>query len=101
MKKIIEQHYSKIALKYLKEKSKKDGIDYTMICYGNKVDIENLFVLFSNKTSKLYDFSYKFKYVMDRLDKESQENNALFIKDYLHYLGLNGKSTRCFVLKQY
>lgn len=90
------QYYSKIALKYLQELSQKDGIDYKMVCYGNLQDMEDLFDLFGGNRKKLAEQNlvggqgvrYRFKYVMDKLDKESKKPDAIFEKSFIHYNGI-------------
>lgn len=102
------QYYSKIALKYLQELSKKDGINYNMVCYGNLQDMEDLFDLFGGDRKKLDERNliggqgvrYRFKYVMDKLDKESKKPDAIFKKGFIHYTGIINKPTRCFSLKE-
>lgn len=102
------QYYSKIALNYLQELSRKDGIDYKMVCYGNLQDMEDLFDLFGGDRKKLAEQNlvggqgvrYRFKYVMDKLDKESKKPDAIFEKSFIHYNGIIKKPTRCFCLKE-
>lgn len=101
------QFYSKIALKYLQELSRKDGVEYSMVCYGNLIDMEELFDLFGGDRNKLdkqniiggQGVRYRFKYVMDKLDKESKKPDALFEKGFIHYTGIIKKPTRCFSLR--
>lgn len=42
----------------------------------------------------------RFKYVMDRLDRESKEKDAIFEKCYINYPGIINRPTRCFILKE-
>lgn len=81
------QKYSKIAKQYLENMSKKDNLKYTLICFGNFDDMENLFDLFGgDRESKkvltnqgLHAYiRYKYQFVLNKLDKESKELNSLF-----------------------
>ena len=102
------QHYSKIALKYLQDLSQKNGLEYTMICYGDIGNMEELFVLFggnrnkqASKANSWNGYIYnKFKFVMDKLDRESKKPDAIFEKYYISYPGIIKRPTRCFQIKE-
>lgn len=97
------QKYSKIAKQYLEERSKKHNLDYKIVAYGNLQDMENLFDLFggNRENGKILGegLRYRFQYVMNKLDKESKEQDALFKKGYICYNGIINRPTRCFTLK--
>ena len=42
---------------------------------------------------------FRFKFVMDRLDRESKQKDSIFEKGYIHYNGIINRPTRCFILK--
>lgn len=103
------QYYSKIALKYLQELSKREGVNYTYICWGNLNDMEELFDLFGGDRDYLYKkpewsqgrwIRYKFQFVMNKLDIESKRPDAIFKKGYICYNGIINRPTRCFYLEE-
>lgn len=102
------QFYSKIAFKYLQELSRKDGVKYNMVCYGNLIDMEELFDLFGGDRNKLdkqniiggQGVRYRFKYVMDKLERESKKPDAIFKKSYICYNGIINRPTRCFYFEK-
>ena len=98
--------YSLIAKEYLEELDRKEpNIKHTMITWGNIQMMEDLFVLFGGDREKVRKQSGcighypRFKYVMDRLDRESKKPDAIFAKYYIHYNGIVNRPTRCFKLK--
>lgn len=97
------QKYSKIAKQYLEEISQKDNINYAMVCYGNLGDMEELFDRFGGNRDNGRILGegqiYRFQYVMNKLDKESKEFNAIFKKGYICYNGIINRPTRCFKLE--
>lgn len=100
--------YSLIAKAYLKELDKKEpGIKHQIISWDNLQMMEDLFVLFGGDRYKLRERTgcighhYRFKYVMDRLDRESKKENAIFEKSFIHYTGIIKRPTRCFTLKDF
>lgn len=97
-----KQKYSKIAKAYLEEISIKDNLEQDMVCYGNLDDMEELFDRFggNHDNGRILGEGqrYRFQYVMNKLDKESKEFNALFEKGYICYNGIINRPTRCFTL---
>ena len=97
------QHYSKIASQYLREHPEHGD----MITYGDLQLMEDLFDLFGGNREGLKreckvagsGQKYRFKYVLDRLDRESQQPNAVFEKWYLNYPGIINKPTRAFKIR--
>lgn len=101
------QKYSEIARNFLQDKDKKEPyIVHRGIYWGNTQDMEDLFILFGGDRKKVYERTKcighhaRFKYVMDRLDRESKEKDAIFEKCYINYPGIINRPTRCFVLKE-
>lgn len=106
------QYYSKIAKQYLEELSANAGVKFTMICYGNLDDMEELAIRFGAPREKYrkkvieegYGIGYVhrkcFQYVLNKLDVESQRSDALFEKGYICYNGIINRPTRCFTLKE-
>lgn len=100
------QYYSKIAKQYLEELSKEWGMSFTMICWGNLDDMEELFDRFGGDRDKMHQkavsfndyINKKFSYVMNRLDYESKKPDAIFKKGYIEYTGILRHPTRCFEL---
>lgn len=99
--------YSLIAKAYLEELDKKESsVQHRMITWGNMQMMEDLFVLFGGNRYELRERTgcighhYRFKYVMDRLDRESKKENAIFEKGFIHYNGIIKRPTRCFTLKE-
>ena len=99
--------YSVIAKKYLEELDRKDpSIQHKIITWGNLEMMEDLFKLFGgdrediiNKTNNI-GHHFRFKFVMDRLDRESKKKNAIFEKGFIRYNGIINRPTRCFILKE-
>lgn len=99
--------YSLIAKAYLEELDKKDpSIQHKIITWGNLEMMEDLFKLFGgdrkviiNKTNNI-GHHFRFKFVMDRLDRESKKKNAIFQKGFISYNGIINRPTRCFTLKE-
>ena len=101
-----DQKYSKIALAYLQNLDQKEpGIEHKMVTWGNLQMMEDLFRLFGGDPKAMLEKTgclghhYRFKFVMDRLDRESQRKCALFKKGYLHSSGIINRPTRCFKIK--
>lgn len=99
--------YSLIAKQYLEELDKKEPkIKHKTISWGNAQMMEDLFILFGGDRNKLREKTgcighhYRFKFVMDKLDRESQKDNAIFEKGFIHYNGIINRPTRCFTLKE-
>lgn len=97
--------YSRIAKAYLEELDKKEpSIKHTMVTWGNCQMMEDLFQLFGGDRTALRERTgcighhFRYKYVMDRLDRESQKPGAIFEKGYLCYNGIINRPTRCFQL---
>lgn len=68
--------------------------------------MEDLFKLFGGdrediikKTNNIGHY-FRFKFVMDRLDRESKKKDAIFEKGFIRYDGIINRPTRCFTLKQ-
>lgn len=103
----MSQKYSLIAKEYLKELDKKEPyIKHRMITWGNMQMMEDLFMLFGGDRYELRErggcigHHDRFKYVMDRLDRECKKENAIFEKGFIHYNGIIKRPTRCFTLKE-
>lgn len=104
------QHYSRLALRYIREGHHpyyKADTPQPMITYGDLDFMEALFELFGGKREKAYESSnsfggsqhYRFQYVMNKLDRESKKPDAIFEKGYICYNGIINRPTRCFTLK--
>ena len=112
------QKWSKIAKAHLDEINKREIEKYgdkavvqTMITQGDLELMEELVDLFMDRHAigkKFADLGYGpgychrycFKIVIDRLDRESQQSDAIFRKGYICYNGIINRPTRCFVLKE-
>lgn len=104
------QLYSKIAIEYL-EQRKQNG-DYYVggVYYGDLDVMEDLADLFGWDDSKTNEYIEKygiggmhgkrFKFVLDKLDYESKQPNALMQKMYINYPGIINRPTRCFIIKE-
>lgn len=99
--------YSLIAKEYLEELDKKEPeIKHRIISWGNIQMMEDLFELFGGDRNKLRERTGcighhdRFKFVMDRLDRESKKEDAIFEKEFIHYSGIINRPTRCFTLKE-
>ena len=99
--------YSLIAKEYLEELDKKEPeIKHRIISWGNPQMMEELFILFGGDRYELRERTGcighhdRFKYVMDRLDRKSKKENAIFEKGFIHYNGIIKRPTRCFTLKK-
>lgn len=99
--------YSIMALRHLKYLDHKEPqIKHTTISWGNTQLMEELFILFGGDRNELRERTkcighhYRFKFVMDKLDRESQKDNAIFEKGFIHYNGIINRPTRCFTLKE-
>lgn len=101
------QHYSKIALEYIKQNVEAGQIHYDMVTYGKLNMMEDLFDLFGGDREyidKHPDWSwghwhrYRFQFVMNKLDAESKKSDAIFKKGYICYNGIINRLTRCFEL---
>lgn len=99
--------YSIIAKEYLQKLDKEEPeVKHRIISWGNLQMMEELFILFGGNRNKLRERTgcighhERFKYVMDRLDRESKKKNALFVKGYICYRGIINRPTRCFTLKE-
>jgi hypothetical protein len=105
------QKYSKIARDYLYKiysNGKKDGIDIKlMVTWGDCQMMEDLFELFGGDRDHLREVTghighhFRYKYVMDKLDRESTKPDAIFNKYYICYNGIINRPTRCFKLKEW
>lgn len=70
--------------------------------------MEDLFDLFDGDRKELktngkiayIGHNYRFQFVLNKLDKESKQPNALFEKQYLNYPGIINKPTRAFKIKK-
>ena len=98
--------YSIMALRHLKYLDHKEPqIKHTTISWGNTQLMEELFILFGGDRNELRERTkcighhYRFKFVMDKLDRESKRENAIFEKGFIHYNGIINRPTRCFSLK--
>ena len=115
--KLEPQHYSKIARDYIYELRESGEDPYvTMVTYGNLNMMENLATLFGWDDARNRRFIEKYKvgtecgpwelhrarfqFVLEKLDRESKQENALFKKYYLNYPGIINRPTRCFELKE-
>ena len=102
------QYYSKIAKDYLEKINEEDGTEFYLISYNHIPMMEDLFDLFGGdrdkelrKSRSVPDFTYrKFKFVLDKLDKESKKPDAIFEKLYVNYPGVINAKTRAFRLKE-
>lgn len=99
--------YSLIARGYLEELDKKEPfVKHKIISWGNIQMMEDLFELFGGDRYALRERTgcighhFRFKFVMDRLDRESKKDNAIFEKGFIHYNGIINRPTRCFTLKE-
>jgi len=99
--------YSLIAKEYLEELDKKDPlIQHKIITWGNLEMMEDLFKLFGGdrediiKKTNNVGHHFRFKFVMDRLDRESKKKDAIFEKGFIRYDGIINRPTRCFTLKE-
>lgn len=98
--------YSLIAKAYLEELDRKDpSVEHKMITWGDCQMMEELFDLFGgnrediiNRTNNM-GHHFRYKFVMDKLDRESKKQDSIFEKGYIHYSGIINRPTRCFVLK--
>lgn len=102
----MSQKYSLIAKEYLKELDEKTPfIKHKNITWGDPETMEQLFVRFGGDRKALYEKTgcighhFRFKFVMDRLDRESKQPDAIFKKGYICYNGIINRPTRCFSLK--
>lgn len=98
--------YSLIAKAYLEELDRKEpSVQHKMITWGNCQMMEELFELFGGdrediiKRTENVGHHFRFKFVMDRLDRESKQKDSIFEKGYIHYNGIINRPTRCFTLK--
>lgn len=98
--------YSLIAKEYLEMLDKTEpNIEHKIISWGNLQMMEELFDLFGGDRNKICDQTscighhYRFKYVMDRLDRENKKEAGIFVKGYIHYKGIINRPTRCFTLR--
>lgn len=99
--------YSLIAKAYLEELDKKEpSIQHKIITWGNLEMMEDLFKLFGGdredimKKTNNIGHHFRFKFVMDRLDRESKKKDAIFEKGFIRYDGIINRPTRCFTLKE-
>lgn len=99
--------YSLIAKAYLEELDQKEPfVKHRMVTWGNCQMMEDLFILFGGDREEVFQRTgcighhSRYKYVMDRLDRESQKPDAIFAKGYIHYNGIINRPTRCFKLKR-
>lgn len=106
MQKEKTMKYSLIAKKYLEELDREEPyIKHTMVTWGDAQMMEDLFELFGGDRDKLRERTgcighhYRFRFVMDKLDRESQKPGAIFEKGYICYNGIINRPTRCFTLK--
>ena len=98
--------YSLIAKTYLEKLDRKDpSVQHKMITWGDCQMMEELFELFGGnredimKRTGSIGHHFRFKFVMDRLDRESKQKDSIFEKGYIHYNGIINRPTRCFILK--
>lgn len=99
--------YSLIAKAYLEELDiKESSIQHKIITGGNLEMMEDLFKLFGgdredivNKTNNI-GHHFRFKFVMDRLDRESKKKDAILKNGFIRYNGIINRPTRCFTLKE-
>ena len=97
------QRYSKITLHYLQEHPEHGG----MVTYGDLSLMEDLFDLFGGDRKELkrigkvayIGHNYRFQFVLNKLDKESKQPDAIFEKRYMNYPGIINKPTRAFRIK--
>ena len=101
----MSQKYSLIARTYLENLDiEEPNIRHTMVTWGNLQMMEDLFTLFGGDRNEIIERTgcighhYRFKFVMDKLDRESKQEGALFKKGYLCYNGIINRPTRCFKL---
>lgn len=99
--------YSLIAKAYLKELDIKDpSVVHKIITWGDLQMMEDLFELFGGEREDIrkrtgsMGHHFRFKFVMDKLDRESKMKNSIFEKGYIHYTGIINRPTRCFTLKE-
>ena len=98
------QYYSKITLQYLQEHPEHGD----MVTYGDLSLMEDLFDLLGGDRRELkisgkiayIGHNYRFQFVLNKLDKESKQPDAIFEKWYLNYPGIINKPTRAFKIKR-
>lgn len=103
----MKQKYSLIAKQYLDKLDKDEPfIKHTMVTWGDLELMEELVDLFGfdrdadiKKKGFGSTHSRGFRYVMNKLDRESQQEDAIFLKSYICYNGIINRPTRCFTLK--
>ena len=98
--------YSQIAKEYLAELDQKEPhVQHRMVTWGNCQQMEDLFERFGGDRDALRERTgcighhARYKFVMDRLDRESKLPDAIFTKGYIRYTGIINRPTRCFTLK--
>lgn len=105
------QFYSKIALKYLKEYKTEfcpTALVNPSITWGDPNMMENLYDLFGGDRDYLAKhpmsvsawINYKYSFVMNKLDRESQQPDAIFKKGYMTYSGTSLGRCRCFYVEE-
>ena len=110
MKKKDSQFYSKIALKYLIDCRNADGRSGILdsVTWGNPNLMEDLYDLFGGDRDYLSKhpmsvsawINYKYSFVMNKLDRESQQPDAIFKKGYITYSGTSHGRCRCFYVEE-
>jgi len=90
------QRVSKIALQVLKEQSREHGLQFSTVAYG---DIDTLHEIYERQGRKIKNEHPLniHQYILNCIDAESREEDAIFDKTYFQSLRGNA---RCFVVKQ-
>ncbi len=104
----MKQKYSLIAKRYLEKLDKEEPyFKHITITLGDFNMMETLVDDFGfDRNADILKNGFGgthargFKYVLDKLDRESKLPNAIFRKGYICYNGIINRPTRCFTLYQ-
>jgi len=92
----MNQRISKITKQVLKEQSIKDNIEYDNIAYGDLDFLHEIYSRCNYKLKNPHPLNVH-QYVLNALDRESKQKDAIFIKEYFRaHKGL----ARMFTLKK-
>lgn len=104
---ISKLKYSLIAKKVFEDYCKERGYkELKYITWGDPELMERLFIAFGGDRKAMREKTgcighhFRFKFVMDKLDKESQAENSILKKSYIKYSGIINRPTRCFSFKE-
>lgn len=105
------RYYSKIARDYIYSIREKEDPYRSGVYVGDTNMMEDLATLFGwdNIDTSLYYKECeeddpklaKFKFVLDKLDKESGKRRSIFKKVYINCPEIVDRPTRCFILKEF